>query len=73
MSEEKANKREEAYTEQIKFLNAKLQQAEARADFAEKSVQKLQKEVIKYWNIGFPFMDIHRGLQILILTINIVL
>ena len=47
MSEEKANKREEAYTEQIKFLNAKLQQAEARADFAEKSVQKLQKEVIK--------------------------
>ena len=33
------------YKEQIKTLSAKLKQAEARAEFAEKSVQKLQKEV----------------------------
>merc|ERR1712154_745391 len=45
VSEEKANQREEAYKEQIKPLTAKLKQAEARAEFAEKSVQKLQKEV----------------------------
>merc|ERR1711909_186566 len=31
--------------EQIKTLTAKLKQAEARAEFADKSVQKLQKEV----------------------------
>merc|ERR1712192_161808 len=40
VAEEKANQRE-----QIKTLSAKLKQAEARAEFAEKSVQKLQKEV----------------------------
>ena len=45
MSEEKANQREESYKEQIKHLTAKLKQAEARAEFAERSVQKLQKEV----------------------------
>merc|ERR1712130_41216 len=44
VSEEKANKRE-ASKEQIKSLTAKLKQAEARAEFAERSVQKLQKEV----------------------------
>merc|ERR1712018_1109541 len=42
---EKANQREKSYKEQIKALTAKLKQAEARADFADKSVQKLQKEV----------------------------
>ena len=46
MAEEKANQREKTYKEQIKTLTAKLKQAEARAEFAEKSVQKLQKEVI---------------------------
>jgi chromosome segregation ATPase len=45
VSEEKANQREEAYKEQIKTLTSKLKQAEARAEFAERSVQKLQKEV----------------------------
>jgi tropomyosin-1 len=45
VSEEKANQREESYKEQIKSLTAKLKQAEARAEFAERSVQKLQKEV----------------------------
>ena len=52
MAEEKANQRETHYKEQIKSLTAKLKQAEARAEFAEKSVQKLQKEVsvILYMN-----------------------
>ena len=45
VSEEKANQREQSYKEQIKTLTAKLKQAEARAEFAERSVQKLQKEV----------------------------
>merc|ERR1711978_869609 len=45
VSEEKANQREASYKEQIKTLTAKLKQAEARAEFAERSVQKLQKEV----------------------------
>ena len=41
-----ANQREKTYKEQIKTLSSKLKQAEARAEFADKSVQKLQKEVI---------------------------
>ena len=45
VSEDKANQREASYKEQIKTLTAKLKQAEARAEFAERSVQKLQKEV----------------------------
>merc|ERR1711915_519708 len=45
VAEEKANHREKTYKEQIKSLTAKLKQAEARAEFADKSVQKLQKEV----------------------------
>ena len=45
VAEEKANQRETHYKEQIKTLTAKLKQAEARSEFAEKSVQKLQKEV----------------------------
>merc|ERR1712154_207875 len=45
VAEEKANAREKAYKEQIKALTTKLKQAEARAEFADKSVQKLQKEV----------------------------
>merc|ERR1712079_521393 len=45
VSEEKANKREEDYKNQIKTLTSRLKQAEARAEFAEKSVLKLQHEV----------------------------
>merc|ERR1711890_161737 len=44
-SEDKANKREAVYKEQIKVLTAKLKRAMARAEFADKSVAKLQKEV----------------------------
>ena len=47
VSEEKANQREESYKEQIKTLTAKLKQAVARAEFAERSVQKLHREVSK--------------------------
>merc|ERR1711879_1139433 len=45
VAEEKANQREKSYKENIKNLTVKLKQAEARAEFADKSVQKLQKEV----------------------------
>merc|ERR1712177_176024 len=45
VEKEKANQREKTYKEQIKTLSAKLKQGEARAEFAEKSVMKLQKEV----------------------------
>ena len=48
VSEEKANQRESSYKEQIKTLTVKLEQAEARAEFDERSVQKLQKEVNKF-------------------------
>merc|ERR1711994_976583 len=45
VSEDKANKREDYYKVEIKRLTAKLKQAETRAEFAERSVTKLQKEV----------------------------
>ena len=45
VSEEKANKREIANKEQVRTLTAKLKQAVARADFAERSVLKLNMEV----------------------------
>ena len=44
VSEEKSNAREASDKTTVKSLSAKLKQAEARAEFAEKSVQKLQKE-----------------------------
>jgi len=40
-----ASQKEETYSEQIRVLTAKHKEAEARAEFAERSVQKLQKEV----------------------------
>ncbi|XP_063627384.1 tropomyosin isoform X18 [Cydia splendana] len=45
VSEEKATQREETFEGQVKLLDAQLREAEARAEFAERSVQKLQKEV----------------------------
>ena len=45
VSEEKANKRESHYKEEIKRLTIKLKQSETRSEFAERSVGKLQKEV----------------------------
>ena len=45
VSEEKANQRETNYTKQIKTLTDKQKQAESRAEFADKSVQNLQREV----------------------------
>merc|ERR1712008_556998 len=54
VAEEKANHREKTYKEQIKSLTSKLKQAEARAEFAEKSVLKLQKEVDRLEDELFP-------------------
>ena len=45
VSEDKANKRESHYKEEIKRLTIKLKQSETRSEFAERSVLKLQKEV----------------------------
>merc|ERR1712027_119224 len=45
VSEDKANQRETFYKDEIKRLTGKLKQSETRAEFAEKSVIKLQKEV----------------------------
>lgn len=45
VSEEKALQKEESYELTIRSANQRLQEAEARAEFAERSVQKLQKEV----------------------------
>jgi len=45
VSEDKANQREQYYKDEIKRITAKLKQNETRADFAERSVGKLQKEV----------------------------
>ena len=46
VSEEKANQREVSYKMEIKALHVYFNHAEARAEFAEKSVEKLQIEVI---------------------------
>jgi len=45
VSEEKALQREDSYEEQIRVMTTRLKEAETRAEFAERSVQKLQKEV----------------------------
>ena len=45
VSEEKANQRVEEFKRQLKSLTLKLKEAENRAEFAEKTVKKLQKEV----------------------------
>jgi len=45
VSEEKALQREDSYEEQIRTVSARLKEAETRAEFSERSVQKLQKEV----------------------------
>jgi len=45
VSEEKALQREDTFEEQIRVLTSRLKEAETRAEFAERSVQKLQKEV----------------------------
>ena len=45
VAKEEANQREMSNKSAVKKLSSKLKQAEARAEFAEKSVQKLQAEV----------------------------
>ena len=46
VSEDKANQREQYYKDEIKRVTAKLKQGETRSEFAERSVGKLQKEVL---------------------------
>ena len=58
ISEEKAKQREVSYKQQIKTLSAKLKQAEARAEFSERSVLKLQTEVIYKIMKFFVFFNI---------------
>ena len=53
VSKEKAVKREASYKDQIKSLTVKLKQNTAGAEFAERSVQKLQKEV-RFGSFGRP-------------------
>ena len=50
VSEDKANQRETFYKDEIKRLTGKLKQSETRAEFAERSVVKLQKEVCQIRN-----------------------
>uniref|UniRef100_A0A6P7G9W5 Tropomyosin-2-like n=1 Tax=Diabrotica virgifera virgifera TaxID=50390 RepID=A0A6P7G9W5_DIAVI len=45
VSEEKATRKEDEYSVTLKQVEQQLREAEARAEFAERSVQKLQKEV----------------------------
>ncbi|XP_041788085.1 uncharacterized protein LOC121603454 isoform X3 [Anopheles merus] len=78
VSEEKATQREESYGGQVRVLDQRLKEAEARAEFAERSVQKLQKEVdrledelivekLRYAEIGddldFAFVDLIPGID----------
>merc|ERR1711862_630842 len=44
-AEEHANAREVIYKDKVAFLQKKNKAADARVDFAERTVQKLQKEV----------------------------
>ena len=54
VSEDKANQRETFYKDEIKRLTGKLKQSETRAEFAERSVVKLQKEVRGCLSQVFP-------------------
>jgi len=45
VSEQEAIQREESYEEQIRDISARLKDAEQRADLAERTMAKLQKEV----------------------------
>ena len=58
VSEDKANKREDYYKTEIKRLTGKLKQSETRAEFAEKSVVKLQKEVGSICNFQASFLNL---------------
>ena len=53
VSEDKANTRESYYKEEIKRVTQKLKQSDTRAEFAERSVGKLQKEVYPFFSSSF--------------------
>lgn len=64
VSEEKANQRVEEFKRQLKALTVKLKEAENRAEYAEKTVKKLQKEVDrlegKYFAFNLSFLEIEK-------------
>jgi len=45
ITEEKATKRQEKYQDQLKHLNIKLKQSEARAEYAEMNISKLHHKI----------------------------
>nr|CAD7413520.1 unnamed protein product [Timema cristinae] len=57
-----ANQRVEEYKRQIKTLTVKLKEAEARAEFAEKSVKKLQKEVDRLEDLLFSDKEKYKAI-----------
>ena len=57
VSEEKANQRVEEFKRQLKSLTIKLKEAENRAELAEKTVKKLQKEVDRLEGMTFGFWN----------------
>ncbi|CAG2063153.1 unnamed protein product [Timema podura] len=58
----RANQRVEEYKRQIKTLTVKLKEAEARAEFAEKSVKKLQKEVDRLEDLLFSDKEKYKAI-----------
>lgn len=56
---QQANQRVEEFKRQLKTLTVKLKEAEARAEFAEKTVKKLQKEVDRLEGQCFKTIDFH--------------
>ena len=58
VSEEKANQRVEEFKRQLKSLTIKLKEAENRAELAEKTVKKLQKEVDRLEGMIFGFWNL---------------
>lgn len=57
VSEEKANQRVEEFKREMKVLTVKLKEAENRAENAEKSVKRLQKEVDRLEGIIFVVLN----------------
>lgn len=55
-----ANQRVEEFKRQLKTLTVKLKEAEARAEFAEKTVKKLQKEVDRLEGESYvPYLNMY--------------
>lgn len=76
VSEEKANQRVEEFKREMKVLTVKLKEAENRAENAEKSVKRLQKEVDRLEGIFFVVLnerEIYLNTSYMIIKINLFL